>query len=283
MSTAPSPGVVRVRVAARLRGGDVPRASGSLGEDGIAVELTHGDPPPRSRGTGHRRVMRLGDAGSEPDRQTSVRAASSGSRSQNEPARQTSSSSSRQVERCSTTGSRRAAARRAGWHSGVTERTSNEPRAIAASEWVKRPVSRRPHWWFAHTEGVPSGVYALSAFRRSGSRSSRTRATRRALRGELNGSALRGTGDPRATLGVTGPDDRTIPQQPVSREAPGLPPGGSRPRARDHAGVPLVIGGDGPDRDEAETAAARQSHVVYAGRLDGRAKGRAAEGFGAPC
>src|SRR5207248_3109492 len=33
--------------------------------------------------------------------------------------------------------------------------------ASAASEWVKRRVSRRPHWWFAYTEGSKRRVEAV--------------------------------------------------------------------------------------------------------------------------
>ena len=53
---------------------------------------------------------------------------------------------------------RRGRTRMAFWGHGAN---LNRPRAIRAAEWVKRRMSSRAHWWFAHTEGARQRVREL--------------------------------------------------------------------------------------------------------------------------
>jgi glycosyltransferase involved in cell wall biosynthesis len=138
-------------------------------------------------------------------------------------------------------------------------------RPRSAAERVKRAVSRRPHWWFAYTNGSRDRVAAL------GFPAERITVVQNAQDTESLAAAVRSR---RETALGDGPGPRGGPVGlflgSLERErrvdflvrAAGL-------AARRVPGFRLVIAGDGEDRGAAVRAARRHDWIQYVGRVDG--------------
>lgn len=242
-----------------------------LGEDGIALDLTHGDPPSRfaSRGTS----TSLEWATRVPNRAVNVGSRTIFWQPITDRARAADLVIVEQASRALLTywllaEQRRGRARMAFWGHGVNP---NRNQALRASERVKRWFSRHPHWWFAHTESVRRHLLDL------GYPNDRITVVQNAgdsvtLRRELSDLSAERARAIRAELGVDGAVIGLFLGS-LYRE--------KRLRYlldaadRVHALMPefrLVVGGDGPDRAEVMAATAGRPHVVYAGRVDGERK-----------
>lgn len=144
-------------------------------------------------------------------------------------------------------------------------------RAHAGAEFIKRHVSRHPHWWFAYTEGTRARIETL------GYPSGRITVVQNAIdttglreaRRELNGGAALnirrefrlGDGPVAAFVGGLCADKRLGFLMCAADEI-----------ARARPDFRLLVIGDGPQRREVERWAASRPHVRYLGPLFGEEK-----------
>ena len=134
---------------------------GRLGEAGIELELTHGDPSPEYASRAGAATLPWAER--VPNRRLAVGPHGVFWQPVTERALQADlvivDQASRALFNYWLLGQQsRGRARMALWGHGEN---LNRHRAIAASEWVKRQVSRHPHWWFAYTEGSHARIRAL--------------------------------------------------------------------------------------------------------------------------
>jgi glycosyltransferase involved in cell wall biosynthesis len=144
-------------------------------------------------------------------------------------------------------------------------------RAHAGAEFVKRRISRHPHWWFAYTEGARERIETLGypSERITVVQNAIDTTGLRGLRRELDGEAgkrFRGTfrlgdGPVAAFVGGLYADKRLEFLIRVADQV-----------ARARSDFRLLIIGDGPQRRDVQRWASSRPHVVYLGPLFGQQK-----------
>ncbi|MGD0167869.1 MAG: glycosyltransferase family 4 protein [Gaiellaceae bacterium] len=150
------------------------------------------------------------------------------------------------------------------WGHGVNLKKHTASRS---GEFVKRIVSRYPHWWFAYTEGTKEHVIAL------GYPSSRITVVQNATNTEVLIKTIGAVGERGATefrdaydLG-SGPIGIFLGSLYRGKRLPFLIDAGVH-LARLRPDFKLVIAGDGPERHFVEDAARQFSWLRYVGRLE---------------
>jgi L-malate glycosyltransferase len=147
----------------------------------------------------------------------------------------------------------------------------NQPSASRIGEWVKRRVTRLPHWWFAYTEGTKERVAGL------GYPADRITVTQNAsatttLRGSLDTLRPERESELRRELGLSdGPIGLFLGSLYPDKRLDYLIAAADEIAAR-HPAFRLVIAGEGPARGSVAAAASSRPHVLWAGRADGERK-----------
>jgi glycosyltransferase involved in cell wall biosynthesis len=144
-------------------------------------------------------------------------------------------------------------------------------RSLALAEAVKKRVSRRPHWWFAYTEGSRHRVRELGypAERITVVQNAIDTGKLRSARERLGESAAV---DTRVRLGLgNGPVAAFVGGLYEDKRLEFLLQVADR-LALARPGFHLVVVGDGPLRQTIEREASRRPHVTYCGALFGDEK-----------
>lgn len=132
--------------------------------------------------------------------------------------------------------------------------------ASPTSEWLKRRISRLPHWWFAYTEGCRRRVEAL------GYPSERITVVQNAQDTELLAEAV-AAAEPEESGSVGGPVGLFLGSLSREKRLDFLLDAAERIHRRE-PGFRLLVAGTGEERARVEAAAAARPWITYLGRVD---------------